>query len=538
MKKLIILFVIMTASLFSQGWNNVVQTSIPVDFPEGLDLYSNKDGNHVLVNNYYSDGQIHGIRIYTLKYHLLNSSGSLLRSFTFETFQFSGTDPGNPIQFASIDGTNDRIYIVYKLGNQIKTRKSTNAGQSWSNIADINIGNNTCNNIDITFGKDDNALHVVWATQDNGNDYETYYRRLYNDSWETQKTVTDYGNEVGGFPTVSKSQDRVHVGYNTKASEDPWSASGDSKSRDKSGSNWQTPQTVYSDNSWRSMREKIHAGSSKLFDFYYRLDYGPQADLYVRERSFSGSSWTSDHILLQNISNPANLLSAANTYDGKTHIIYEITGGVGYRNYNGTSWSSEVEIGDEWVSPKISSVSNDLFTVWGSDKVYYRQYDAVPLTPANFAGTTYNNRPKLTWTLNAEADLAGYQVYRKISTDYELIALVNPNTSYYVDNNVVLGTPYNGTVYYKIRAKDNHPNYSGYTSIVSYHYNSYNPSKIRVFVEDFAYKLNPNYPNPFNPVTTISYALAEDAKVLLKVYDMLGTEVAELVNETQTPGYH
>ena len=146
--------------------------------------------------------------------------------------------------------------------------------------------------------------------------------------------------------------------------------------------------------------------------------------------------------------------------------------------------------------------------------------------------------PKLTWTLNAEADLAGYEVYRKISTDYELIALVNPNTSYYVDNNVVLGTPYNGTVYYKIRAKDNHPNYSGYTSIVSYHYNSYNPSKIRVFVEDFAYKLNPNYPNPFNPTTKISYSIPEDAKVMLKVYDMLGTEVAELVNETQTPGYH
>ena len=50
------------------------------------------------------------------------------------------------------------------------------------------------------------------------------------------------------------------------------------------------------------------------------------------------------------------------------------------------------------------------------------------------------------------------------------------------------------------------------------------------------YELLQNYPNPFNPVTKISYALPKNGYVTLKVYDMLGREVAELVNEVKTAG--
>ncbi len=52
------------------------------------------------------------------------------------------------------------------------------------------------------------------------------------------------------------------------------------------------------------------------------------------------------------------------------------------------------------------------------------------------------------------------------------------------------------------------------------------------------YKLNQNYPNPFNPTTTIFYTIKENSRVKLAVYDMLGREVAGLVDASQFAGEH
>jgi hypothetical protein len=50
------------------------------------------------------------------------------------------------------------------------------------------------------------------------------------------------------------------------------------------------------------------------------------------------------------------------------------------------------------------------------------------------------------------------------------------------------------------------------------------------------YSLSQNYPNPFNPATKIEFSIAKSGLVSLKVYDLLGREMATLVNEVKAPG--
>lgn len=188
---------------------------------------------------------------------------------------------------------------------------------------------------------------------------------------------------------------------------------------------------------------------------------------------------------------------------------------------------------DGFINPVTMSTLNQ-FSIYESEI-------APPPVPANFLGSSYNNHPKLSWSLNSEPDMVSYEVWRVIfpsggTGSYSLIATLNKTISSFIDYEIELGGPSQGKVFYKVRAKDIGLNYSQFTNEIRYSYSGIN----KIIAEPLAYinTLKSNYPNPFNPSTVINYSVKEAGLVKLKVYDILGSEVAELVNETKEEGYH
>jgi hypothetical protein len=55
---------------------------------------------------------------------------------------------------------------------------------------------------------------------------------------------------------------------------------------------------------------------------------------------------------------------------------------------------------------------------------------------------------------------------------------------------------------------------------------------------EYSFALDQNYPNPFNPSTNITFSVADEAPVRLVVFNSLGNEVAELVNDNLAAGQY
>lgn len=79
---------------------------------------------------------------------------------------------------------------------------------------------------------------------------------------------------------------------------------------------------------------------------------------------------------------------------------------------------------------------------------------------------------------------------------------------------------------------------TGNTIICNYinGYVSSQTTSVKKNQKKLGYQLENNYPNPFNPVTRIGYSVPAETRVVLKVFNILGTEIQTLVNKIQPAG--
>jgi len=153
----------------------------------------------------------------------------------------------------------------------------------------------------------------------------------------------------------------------------------------------------------------------------------------------------------------------------------------------------------------------------------------VPVEFASFSASVTLHGISLEWTTASELNNNGFEIERSVDGNtFVTIGFVDgkgtsTETNYYSFADHSLFTEHQ-TIYYRLKQVDFDGTFS-YSNTVEVQFN---------LLTDFV--LNQNYPNPFNPSTTITYTIPSDEFVDLRVYNMLGKEIAILEMEQKSAG--
>ena len=159
--------------------------------------------------------------------------------------------------------------------------------------------------------------------------------------------------------------------------------------------------------------------------------------------------------------------------------------------------------------------------------VFYTPF-ALPVELVSFNSGINENVVTLSWITATEKNNKGFEVEKRSTSGWNRIGFVQGNGTSTEKNAYSFKDKLSADGKYSYRLKQ-----IDYDGTVSY------SGTVEVnFISPKVYYLGQNYPNPFNPSTQISYQLASDSKVSLKIFNIIGEEVKTLVSENQTAGKH
>lgn len=247
---------------------------------------------------------------------------------------------------------------------------------------------------------------------------------------------------------------------------------------------------------------------------------------------FDGSYCVGSKVLTAPINAGSPLSMVVSTDDPTTTETDGFTSG---HNISYKFWLSSIstEISNYTASYTTGNgFSDGIFASQGTALVGFTNVLPVELT--SFTADVEDNKVKLYWETATEINNYGFDVERQISSNqhssdnWEKIGFVNGSgnsnnaQSYqFTDKNLFGGSKFS----YRLKQID---------ADGSFKYSD----EIELEIIPIKYELLQNYPNPFNPSTIITWQLPMDSHITLKVYDVLGNEIATLVNEEKNAGVY
>jgi hypothetical protein len=398
-----------------------------------------------------------------------------------------------------------------------------------------------------------NVVHVIWMdSRDGGDNYEIYYKRSTDGgvNWGADKRLTS-DSSFSGFPSVSVSGQVVHVVWFDRRDgnyEIYYKRSTDG------GVSWQT-DTRLTNNSASSELPSVSVSGQVVHVVWHDKRDGI-GEIYYKRSTDGGVSWQSDTRLTND---PAQSDFPSISVSGLVvHVVWHDARIVNYPQIyykhstdGGINWGADTRLTnyeDDSLWPCIAVSGQAVHVVWtdrrdGNSEIYYKLSRDSGVSWEADTRLTNNSAVSINPTVSVSGQVihvvwedgrnpAG--IYYKRSTDggkswgSDTRLSNSPARSEYPSISVsgqVVHVVWrderdgNWEVYYK---RNPTGNFVGITNI-----NSELPM-------DFS--LSQNYPNPFNPITKIKFALPKSSFAKLVVYDIIGSEVATLVNESLKPG--
>jgi hypothetical protein len=307
--------------------------------------------------------------------------------------------------------------------------------------------------------------------------------------------------------------------------------------------------------------------------------------------NWSGYANTQD--LSFNIQSPTNAQSQANFYPGYKATFknsYGSSGGNCLLNIDNRQYTSPIDTAIRQTSSIQTTAINQNKYVTGTSNYIELTFDhwstgstsqTITVTPttnnqtyycylkgkpvhgsrglyANY--TEYGSYVTLNWNVFNDPDITGYQVWRRVKhngilNDPVLKATINNrNTTTYTDTDYLVTQSYVDLLMYDVRAiydpssnngwdqaavvaDPNYITFFGQQSLLALMNNENKEAKKQFLSKEIPSELKiSNFPNPFNPATTISYSIPSASNVNIALYDITGKKISDLINEMKSAG--